>query len=188
MSVVEKKRAMSDYFRYQMLRLVRIRANPHQIALGVAFGVYISFTPLLGFHLILATLLCLPFGASKVASWIGTIIGNPLTFPIFFWVDYHIGSWVMGREGDLDLSFFSGDKFNLDLLLENFSNLFWPILLGGGLFLGPLVAAICYYLTLSSVNLRRRRRRRRMKKARNQALSWRRGRPTLPGKSKENRG
>ncbi|MEK7801294.1 MAG: DUF2062 domain-containing protein, partial [Pseudomonadota bacterium] len=39
---------------YLHLRMIRLNASPHQIALGISFGASISFVPLPGTHIITA--------------------------------------------------------------------------------------------------------------------------------------
>ncbi len=169
MSIQKKRRGFGTYLRYQMIRLHRLAAHPHDIALGVAWGVFISFTPLLGFHLILATLLCIIFGGSKVASWIGTIIGNPATFPIFFWTDYQIGAWLLRMNRDGDLSIFDAEWESIEMFFQQIWPIYAPTMLGG-ILLGGVVGAGFYYATYQFVDLSRRRRKRRIMAARERNL------------------
>jgi hypothetical protein len=73
------------------LRLTRLKASPHKVALGFAAGAAVSFTPLIGFHLILAVALAFLTRGSIVAAVLGTLVGNPLTFPVIFAASYWIG-------------------------------------------------------------------------------------------------
>ena len=69
---------------YYKKRIIRIHDNAYSIAAGLAFGAAISFTPLIGTHIIQTLLFCFLFRANALAGVIGTIIGNPITFP-FLW-------------------------------------------------------------------------------------------------------
>ncbi len=173
MASEEKKRDIKHFFRLQLIRLHRLAEHPHDISLGVAFGVFISFTPLIGFHLILATVLCIIFGGSKVASWIGTIVGNPATFPIFYWADHKIGSWLMERFGmntaPVDANLFNAENLSFQTLFQDFTHYLLPIGIGS-IILGPLAAAIFYYATYAFVDMTRRRRQERMARARHYHL------------------
>ena len=75
-----------------LIRLKRLQGTPYSIATGFACGVAISFTPFIGFHMILAALTAWLIRGNIIASAIGTIVGNPWTFP-FIWlavfVNYH---------------------------------------------------------------------------------------------------
>ncbi|MBF0588875.1 MAG: DUF2062 domain-containing protein [Magnetococcales bacterium] len=208
MSRPKKQYPFGRYLHYHTIRLLRLPDNHHNIALGVAWGVFISFTPLLGFHLILATLLCVIFGGSKVASWIGTLIGNPATFPIFFWSDYQLGSWLLRMDsGGGALSALASQGQSITTFLEQVLSFVWsygktfivggqpveaaftleqfwiyyaPIMLGG-VILGGLVGAGFYYATYRFVDLTRRGRERRIlvAKERNQQRSYARDRVLL---------
>ena len=47
--------------------ILRLRASPHAIAAGVAAGVFASFIPFLGLHIIIAAVVCL---ADRAATWL----------------------------------------------------------------------------------------------------------------------
>lgn len=83
-------------WRYVAFRIVRLPGSPRDIAAGFACGAAVSFTPLIGLHFILGMVLARLIGANIVAALIGTIIGNPWTFP-FIWVwSYKLGIWLGG--------------------------------------------------------------------------------------------
>ena len=86
--------------RYYKHRIARLPGTSYYIAAGFATGVAISFTPFVGFHLILAGLVTWMLGGSLVAMALGTLIsGNPWTFP-FIWISsYKLGQLMMGHEG-----------------------------------------------------------------------------------------
>ena len=75
-------RSFRRSFRYRLLRLLRINASAHSIALGCALGVFAVFTPFLGLQMTIAALLALALGGSVLASAAGSFAGNPLTYPI----------------------------------------------------------------------------------------------------------
>jgi uncharacterized protein (DUF2062 family) len=83
-------------FAYVLMRLKRMPGTPHGIAAGVAAGVMVSFTPFFP-HLATAALLAMILRGSVVAAWVGTLIGNPSTFPFIWLVAYNLGLMVMGH-------------------------------------------------------------------------------------------
>lgn len=87
--------------RYWGYRLVRISDTPHSIAAGVASGAAVSFTPFLGAHFVLAFLITLIARGNFFAAAIGTVVGNPWTFPIFFALSNSIGMLILGEGTDL---------------------------------------------------------------------------------------
>jgi uncharacterized protein (DUF2062 family) len=80
--------------RYGQLRLVRLQDSTRAIAVGLAFGASISFTPLPGVHIVSAVALTLLARGNALASVAGTVIGNPWTFPLMWWAAYQIGDVV----------------------------------------------------------------------------------------------
>jgi uncharacterized protein (DUF2062 family) len=92
-AIMWPRRGLARAGRYLIRRIVRINGSAHAIALGVACGASVSFLPLPGLHLILAGLFTLAFRGSLMGSAIGTIIGNPWTFPLIWIGSYRIGRW-----------------------------------------------------------------------------------------------
>jgi len=86
--------------RYIKLRLQRLPGTPHVIALGLSCGVFVSFTPLIGFHFLIGGLIAYLIGGSIIASAIGTFVGNPWTFPLIWLSTFRLGYIMMGREHD----------------------------------------------------------------------------------------
>ena len=115
-------------WRYTGHRLARMPGTPYSIAAGFACGAAASFTPLIGLHFILAGLVAWSIRANILASAIGTVIGNPWTFPfIWLWI-FKVGSWIVGTpEGaeppkltwDFFLGIISGESIgqSVDLLI-----------------------------------------------------------------------
>jgi uncharacterized protein (DUF2062 family) len=89
-------RRAGTYFSH---RVRRLPGSPYSIAAGFACGAAISFTPLIGFHFALAALLSWLIGANLIAAAIGTVVGNPWTFPLIWVASYRIGAFVLGRDG-----------------------------------------------------------------------------------------
>jgi uncharacterized protein (DUF2062 family) len=95
--------------RIAVLRLLRLNASPHGIALGFSLGLALSLFPIpfLGMFLALAFApLC---GASLPAVYAGTAVVNPLTGAAFYFGELWLGtrltgdvlpSWSEAREYD----------------------------------------------------------------------------------------
>lgn len=79
-------------WKYLAVRLSRMNTTPHGIAAGFASGAAVSFTPLLGLHILLASALAFVTRGSMIAAVLGTVIGNPVTFPLFFGTTYWVGA------------------------------------------------------------------------------------------------
>ena len=148
-------------------RLGRLPGTPYRIAAGFACGAAISFTPLIGVHFVGAALLSLLMRANVVASAIGTVVGNPWTFPfIWAWI-YTLGNWILGRDS-------SALPYNLSLtfIFDHFWDILLPMMVGGiptsivawFLFFWPV-----QYMVAEYQGARRRRIRRKVIKRRAEA-------------------
>ena len=124
---------------YFWFRLRRLTATPHAIALGVSFGVFASFTPFMGLHLVLALGLAYLFGGSLLAATLGTAAGNPLTFPLIWMAGYGVGDFLLGTVGAIERDV--GHLFGRVDVSEPF--LF--VLTVGSVPLGVLTATMCYF-------------------------------------------
>jgi len=83
---------------YVWHRLARLPGTPHSIAAGFACGVAISFTPFLGLHILLGCALAYLVRGNMLATVIGTVAGNPWTFPLFFTLTGTIGAALLGTD------------------------------------------------------------------------------------------
>ena len=101
--------------------------SPYSIAVGVACGVAVSFTPLIGLHFLIAVILAWLLGGSLTASALGTAVGNPWTFPLIWIASYRLGSWVLGFDTDAALP----DGLTMAYFRDNFLAVFLPMLIGG---------------------------------------------------------
>ncbi len=147
-------------------RLRRIPDSPTRIARGVAFGIFISFSPLFGFHIILALLMAKVLRANMIAALAGTAIGNPFTFPFIIGAALKIGTFVLGRNsadhdfrrvGESFREFFHAIWGTLKALfgfghgnLHGFGNFFSEVMLPyaiGGTILGLAFALVGFYVT-----------------------------------------
>ncbi len=68
--------------------------NPHEIAMGLSIGVFISFTPLIPFHMAMAVGLAALFNGSKLTALTGTYLSNPITIPLQYFAAYWTGSLI----------------------------------------------------------------------------------------------
>ena len=80
--------------KYISLSIKRMKGSPHELALGLATGLAWSFTPFIGLHALLAILISWIIGGSMAAAIIGTLFGNPWTFPFIWILTYEIGQFI----------------------------------------------------------------------------------------------
>ena len=85
-------------FRAAFRRLLAIDDPPERTALAFSIGVFIAFSPFLGLHTILATLLAFLFRFNKIAIYTGTFVNNPfLTLVPIVLGSYAVGALLLGR-------------------------------------------------------------------------------------------
>ena len=85
-------------FRAAFRRLLAIDDPPERTALAFSIGVFIAFSPFLGLHTILATIIAFIFRFNKVAIYTGTFLNNPpLTLVPIIIASYAVGALLMGR-------------------------------------------------------------------------------------------
>ena len=118
-----KKFSLLRILKFLKHKIFRLRDLPESISGGLAWGAAVSLTPLIGLHLFTCFLGTFIMRGNLVAATVGTIIGNPWTFPVFFFIEYKIGSIfynVPVADFELTISYF----------FLNFDKLFIPTLIG----------------------------------------------------------
>ncbi|WP_444452885.1 DUF2062 domain-containing protein [Rhodobacter capsulatus] len=163
-------------------RLNRLPDQPHRIARGVFAGIFISFTPLYGIHLIGAALLARLLRGNVLASLFASLVGNPLTFPVIAVISIKLGHLMLGQTADPMLAdgliqifaealadirhnliaAFTAEPTHWVGMADFFRGIFWPYLLGG-LLPGLASGLAGYYISLPLVTAYQTRRRQRMK-------------------------
>lgn len=73
-----------------------INDTPHAIALGVSLGVFIGFTPTMGYQMILVLLIGTLIRANRIVAVLLTWISNPITAIPLYYAYYWLGCKVMG--------------------------------------------------------------------------------------------
>ncbi len=159
--------------RYVLHRLWRLSASPHKIALGCAAGIFVSCTPFLGFHFILAGLISWTLRGSILASALGTFFGTPLTFPLIWITTFNIGNWFLGASSDigrLDLAERLDELrvyflYDISFAFEMLFYTLWPIvkpMIIGAIPVGLIFATIGYFSIKKIVEVYQSRRQKRI--------------------------
>jgi uncharacterized protein (DUF2062 family) len=152
-------------FRSTFRRLLAIDDPPERTALAFSIGIFIAFSPFLGLHTIVATLLAFIFKFNKIAIYTGTFINNPfLTLVPIIVISYAVGAFILGRplgippEG-IELlknpAIFSGEYYR-KIFVQS-----WYIVepfAVGGMVLSIVCSLVAYPLTLRALRAYRRRR------------------------------
>ena len=173
---------------YVKHRLRRLPDEPERIARGVFAGVFVSFTPVFGFHFLLAALLAFILRGNILAALLATFIGNPATTPIIAYTSVIFGYYLLGSENTHSfneiLTLFGGVSgelwhnaralFTDDLVRWSEVNLFYNTIflpyLVGGIIPGIVVSLGFYFLTVPVIRayqkLRLKKLKERIEKAR----------------------
>lgn len=72
----------------------RLRSSPREIAGGLALGIFLAFTPTIGFQIVLAIILATMLNLNRPAAIAGACITNPVTIPVIFTFNYWLGSLI----------------------------------------------------------------------------------------------
>ena len=137
---------------YYKLRLARLPDSNYAISSGFACGAMVSFTPLLGLHFVLAVIFAYLIRGNFIAALIGTVVGNPITFPLIWGLIYKIGTFLT----NIKLHKIT-HEINFDMIVNQTYEIFFPMLVGG-IIIAPLVWIITYYVIYSFVASFKKRR------------------------------
>ncbi len=153
-------------FRSTFRRLLALDDPPERTALAFSIGVFIAFSPLLGLHTILATLVAFLFRFNKIAVYAGTFINNPFVtlVPIII-SSYAIGAFLLGRPLRIPAEGLALLKDPHLLTGEYYRNLFreswyivWPFTIGATV-LSVVCSLIAYPVTSALLRTRKRSRK-----------------------------
>lgn len=116
----------------------------HGAALGLAIGAFFSALPI-PLQSLPATFFAVVFRVNVPAALVGCWITNPLTLPLFFYLQIVTGSYLLGRESLLDQ--FRSESF-VELLKAAPG-----VIVVGGIVLGVALGVICYVLVVLGYNV-----------------------------------
>ena len=148
---------------YIIFRVKRLPDTPHKIAIGLATGVFCSFTPFFGLHIFLAALIAYLCKGNIVAALLGTFFGNPITWPFIASFSVKLGQIILGYPTTNFETFlehfgvaakavvtgikalFGYGKSDWNLVYNFINELFLPYFVGG-LILGFVTASLSYFI------------------------------------------
>ena len=103
---IRPKTGYSRAIVYLKKRFYRMTDSNYSMAMGFTCGAMLSFTPFVGFHFIIAGFIAYLINASIFMAALGTLVGNPWTFPLMWWASLKVGNWALGyvQSSGLDTS------------------------------------------------------------------------------------
>ena len=155
---------------YLAHRLRRLPGTPHSIAAGFACGAAISFTPFLGLHFLFGAAGAWLMGGNLFASAVGTVVGNPWTFPLIWLISYRLGAFALGRNGDAPLP----ENLSMSYIFDNPEAVLLPMTLGG-VPMAVVAWFVSYWIVRRAVDRYQQMRRTRMSKGAARRLAAARG-------------
>jgi uncharacterized protein (DUF2062 family) len=146
-------------------RLLSLEDPPERTALAFSVGVLIAFSPFLGLHTILATVLAFAFRFNKVAIYTGTFVNNPfLTLVPVILASYAVGAFLLGRPVALPaggLELLRAPHLLAAAYWRELFAQFWSVLLPfavGGAVLSVVCSLAAYPVTLKLLRANQRRK------------------------------
>lgn len=150
-------------------KVKELNGDPHYVALGMAIGVFISITPTIPFHTILAISLALIFRASKAAAVLGVWVSNPFTVVFLYIACYQAGHFIWDTPGnemesirlliehlEQDMEFTTKIDYLLDFVRTKMKT--FMIMNLGGVILGIPAGLASYFVTRQFVSRIRKER------------------------------
>jgi hypothetical protein len=140
--------------RFFIYRVLHVDDTPHRIALGVAIGIFVTWTPTIGFQMVLTVALSALLRANKAVGVPFVWISNPLTLGPVYGPNYLLGCWLLGGRyhGGHFLHFLkaaasgSGWMERLNAIWKAMWTIFWP-LWTGSIVVGLLLGLLSYFAT-----------------------------------------
>jgi uncharacterized protein (DUF2062 family) len=142
-----KRKAIRIYQRF-----LKLRGEPHAIAMGLSLGVFVGLSPLMGLHSVIAVAAAAVFKWSKIAALIGVFVTNPLTAPLIYPLTYTLGAVVLGNPVSL-----GGGGPELRDLFHGSPQMLANLFVGGGI-IGLAGGAVSYAVAMRAIRQYRRRR------------------------------
>ncbi len=131
---------LKRYGRYIYLRIIRLRTSPHNIALGLALGVFVGALPIIPFQSVLVLALAVIFRGNKVAAFFSTFYSNVFTLAPMYYVLFLVGKF-----------FFPFENVQFDPSKVSMSELFdagWQVfmvMMAGGVLVGIPLGIAAYF-------------------------------------------
>ena len=151
--------------RFVKFRMLHINDSEQRMARGIATGVFVAYSPLLGLHMLLALVVAQLIRANKALAVMAVWLSNPLTFVFIYYPCYLLGRFILPllhRKPQVDpdqVQQLLNQTFSFRYMLSNlFTAEYWKQAAGvftkiglemciGGVILGLIAALASYYFS-----------------------------------------
>ncbi len=147
-------------------KLLHIEDSPKRTALAYSIGVFLGFSPFLGFHTLGGLAIAFLFHLNRVAILLGVWTNTPWWIIPYYSIATYLGMWTVGYRIDIELF---KEIFGLGLKQGFLASDFWAriasqsgLLLSftvGSLLLSLLLALMAYPLSLRWIQFYRSRKK-----------------------------
>ncbi len=148
-TVTQKKGRLKALLHKAYERLVKIRGQPREIALGFALGLFVGTSPYMGFQTAVSVFAASLLRWNKISAAIGVWISNPVTAPFLYTITYMAGAEMMGIRGTPP----SAQSIESAHFLANIAKapeILWILTLGG-IIVGLPIALAGYFLSYTAI-------------------------------------
>ncbi len=139
-------------YRQIVREIIYLNDEPKKLSLSFAVGVFISVSPFLGIHTILAITLSILFKLNKLSTIAGSWINMPWTMPFIYYTEYKIGTFLLNKDFNFDIR-----PFTLHHYLKESPGAFLSIFIGS-IIIGLLLGIIFYFLLKYIIEIYRRKK------------------------------
>jgi uncharacterized protein (DUF2062 family) len=156
---------MTFYMRDLIKKLFHIDDTPERTAFAYSIGIFLGFSPFLGFHTLCGIAIAFLFKLNRIAVLLGVWSNTPWWIVPYYTVATWLGIWVIGFQSDMPVlkeiyrlgidQGFMGSDFWSRIASQ------WGLLLSfivGSLILAILLALVAYPLSLRGIRFYRQKR------------------------------
>jgi len=166
--------------KYYFLKIIRLKEEPRELAMGMAAGIFSAMMPIMPFHIALALALAIFLRASKITAVIGCWVSNPFNWYILYFLNYKIGAFILGLAEDNrgfrslieSVHTIEGHWALISKIVSSSGNILAALLIGG-LIMGAIASIPSYFIFLKIFDFikvwhekRKERKNARVKKSR----------------------
>jgi len=139
---------LKKYLKERFREIIKLDDPPHKLALAVAIGVFIAFSPWLGLHILSCIFFAWIFRVSKFVVLTTTFVNNPWTMVPIYAFNLWFGVRLTG--GEVTIPEIAWSEIGFRELFTVMKPFLWPFI-AGSLVVGAIAGMLSYVFFLSVV-------------------------------------